>query len=326
MPVPPAQFVVSIDLEMSWGAIHHGAPHDDSPYRQERRVVEDVLAAMERHNIAATWAIVGHLFLDSCSPHGGAKHPELSRPEYGWLATDWYDMDPGSDVAAAPTWYGADLIESIQSCGTPQEIGSHSFGHLIVGDPGCSREAFRTDLQACRAVAERAGVRLDSFVYPRNSIGHLDVLEEAGFTTFRGATPPRFANMPPWRRQAATAVDRVFPLSSAAVHPTRAAGMVNVPHTYLFDPDSSTANRYGTRAWTYMVQRRMSHAVRTSSLFHLWFHTHNLANRPDRANTALDSVFAAARRQIDAGRLENLTMGQVGTRLQSSPDTATGEL
>ncbi len=314
-----ALFVVSIDLEMSWGAVHHGSPHDDSPYRAERDVVALVLSAMERHGIAATWAIVGHLFLETCSPVGGVKHPDVARPDYDWLGSDWYELDPGSDITIDPTWYGADLVAAIQACPVPQEIGSHAFGHLIVGDPGCSEAAFASDLAACRVAAAESDVDLRSFVFPRNSIGHLDVLEQSGFTTFRGATPPRFSELPPWLRRAASVVDRVRPLASTAVFPSTVGGLVNVPHTYLFDPHSATAQRYGTKAWSWLVKRRMHQAVRTSSLFHLWFHTHNLAPQTDRAEAALDSLFGTARELIDAGQMENLTMGQVGERLAVAP-------
>ena len=70
------------------------------------------------------------------------------------METDWYDLDPCGDMETNPTWYGADLVAAIRACRTKQEVGSHAFGHLIAGDPGCTAEAFRTDLAACRAVAE----------------------------------------------------------------------------------------------------------------------------------------------------------------------------
>jgi hypothetical protein len=43
----PALFVVSIDLEMSWGAIHHGQPHENHPYSKERQIVREVLSLMD---------------------------------------------------------------------------------------------------------------------------------------------------------------------------------------------------------------------------------------------------------------------------------------
>lgn len=320
MTVPrTATFVISIDVEMSWGAVHHGRPHDASPYRLEREVVARTLALMERHGISATWAVVGHLFLAECTAAAGSHpHPEIVRPEYPWLPDDWYDLDPVSNAAAAPTWYGPDLVDAIRACPVPQEIGSHSFGHVIAGDPGCGPEAFRTDLAAARALAEAEGLALRSFVYPRNSIGHLDVLAAAGFTSYRSPTPDRFPGITGWRRRATALVDTVRPLATATFQPVVRGRLVDIPQTYLFDPDSKRARRLGTMAWSLAVRRRLRHAVRTSSLFHMWFHSHNLAAAPERAFRAMDAVFAEARRHMDAGRLENLTMGAVAERWQES--------
>lgn len=316
---PPAVFVISIDLEMSWGAVHHGRPHDPTPYRRERQVVGDLLGQFDAHATSATWAVVGHLFLDRCGREGGRAHPDIVRPAYDWLDGDWYDLDPGTDVATDPTWYGPDLVAAIRGCPTPQEVASHSFGHLIVGDPGCGAEAFRSDLRAAKAVAATDGLDLRSFVYPRNSIGHLDVLAAEGFRAFRGPRPPRFGHLPPRRRRIADMVDRIRPLRGAAITPEVRGGIVDVPQTYLFDPDSTTANRLGTRAWSAAVRHRLRHAVRTGSLFHLWFHSHNLAARPDRAQTAMEALLVEARRHVDAGDLENLTMGAVADRWLAQP-------
>lgn len=303
-------FVVSIDLEMSWGAVHHGRPHDESPYLREREVVDDVLELMERYEISATWAVVGHLFLRECTaPDDGPPHPGITRPDYPWLVGDWYDLDPVSDVQLAPTWYGPDLVERIASCPTPQEIASHSFAHVIAGDPGCSREAFAADVQEAVDVARARGFELRSFVYPRNSIAHLDVLEDAGFTSFRGPTPsPDPAGARALRRLRAVA-EKIRP--TARFSPERHDGLVNIPHTYLFDPGSRNARLLGTAGWSRLVERRLHHAVRSKSLFHLWFHSHNLAVDLDRSNRAMERLFRSARRAIDAGRLTNPTMAEL---------------
>jgi len=313
----PATFVISIDLEMSWGAVHRGPPHDTTPYTMERQLVARTLGLMERYGISATWAAVGHLFLSGCDPVGGTKHPEIERPVYSWLSGDWYDLDPATTLETAPTWYGPDLIAAIRGCAVPQEIGSHSFGHVIAGDPGCSAAAFRSDLAAAKAVAAADGVALRSFVYPRNSIGHLDVLASAGFAAYRGPTPERFPGMPKWRRRLATAADVAWP-RTAGFSPVEHGGLVDIPQTYLFDPGSRRARRLGATAWGMAVRRRLRMAVRTSSLFHMWFHTHNLAIHPERAWRAMAMVFAEARRHIDSGRLENLTMGALAERVQGA--------
>lgn len=68
----------------------------------------------------------------------------------------------------------------------PQEIGRHTFSHVVVGDPSCSEACFDSELKKCRELAARTGVQLQSFVFPKDRFDHLDVLRENGFTCFRG--------------------------------------------------------------------------------------------------------------------------------------------
>lgn len=307
--------MVSIDLEMSWGAVHHGRPHRTTPYESEREIVEGVLDLMETHGISATWAVVGHLFLSSCTPVEGRKHPEIRRPRYGWHEADWYDLDPASSLSVDPTWYGPDLIEKIRRCQVDQEIGSHSFGHIIAGDPECDEAAFESDLEACIQAATSAGLSLRSYVFPRNSIGHLNVLERKGFVAYRGA--PTFGRARPGSVSGIveSGARALIPSRHHPEHPYEEDGLVNVPQTYLFDPGSTTARRLGTRLWSALVRRRLRGAIETGSLFHVWFHTHNLAENPKRALAAFDALLADVRVALDTGLAENLTMSQVADRL-----------
>jgi len=97
-----------------------------------------------------------------------------------WLEGDWFDHDPCTNAQQDPMWYGGDVVAAIRACRVPQEIGSHAFSHLIVGDPDCTAESFDSELRACRRVAEPLGIELKSFVFPRNQMGHFDVLASNG--------------------------------------------------------------------------------------------------------------------------------------------------
>src|SRR5262249_32941528 len=152
-----------------------------------RGTVRDLLALLVERELSATWAMVGHLFLGACQrgPDGRA-HPELVRPRYRWYPRDWLSCDPCSDRARAPLFYGDAILGLLVGARTPQEIGCHSFSHLVYGDPGCSREAAASDLAACVQAARARGIVLRSFVFPRNLEGHHALLREHGFIAYRG--------------------------------------------------------------------------------------------------------------------------------------------
>ena len=315
-------FVISIDTEMAWGEAHRrdgtAGSHD---FAAEREVIDGILAVFARHGISATWAIVGHLFLDSCErgPDGRA-HPDVARPDYAWLDGDWFDIDPCSRVDDAPYWYGPDIVAAVAGCAAPQEIGCHSFSHVIVDDPACTPEVFASELACAQSVARASGVDgLRSFVYPRNAIGQVDRLAEHGFGCYRGGRPTAaFAGESGWRRRALAAVDKVRPVAGSAVRPAwHPGGVWNVPQTYLFAPATS-GRRLPPALWVRRPLARLHQAARHRSLFHLWFHPYNVTAAPERSLDALDRICAAAARLRDAGRLDVVTMGDLAARLDAT--------
>ncbi|MGH9210718.1 MAG: hypothetical protein ACRD2C_08545 [Acidimicrobiales bacterium] len=317
-------FVVSIDTELAWGLAHRRngsgrvdpdaiAAHD---LDREREVIEAMLDVFTRHEIAATWAIVGHLFLDHCTPGAdGRPHPEVVRPSYPWLDGDWFDIDPSASHEEAPFYYGRDIVERIAACPVAQEIASHGFSHVMAGEPGCSAAVFASELAASQAVAARRGLQLRSFVYPRNSIGHRDELVAAGFSSYRGSRPAAFAASSRWSRRARALVDCMRPSAGSAVVPTReASGLWNIPQTYIFAPASSR-RRLPPALWVRQPLVRLRQAARERSLFHLWFHPYNVTAAPERALDALERLCRAASVLRDQRRLDVVTMAQLSDRL-----------
>lgn len=184
-------FTLSLDFELLWGTVDlHGPERFRRACEIEREVVIDrLLDLLDEHRIPATWCILGHLFLSECRRSGGLAHPELVRPRHRWVRGDWLQHDPCSDESRAPLFYGRSLVEKIRACRTPQEIGSHSFSHAIFSDEGCTREVAASELSASVEAAKHMGLELRSFAFPRNGVGHLDLLPQFGIRSYRGPAP-----------------------------------------------------------------------------------------------------------------------------------------
>jgi peptidoglycan/xylan/chitin deacetylase (PgdA/CDA1 family) len=312
--------VISIDTELAWGEVHR---RDGSQGRHrfdaEREVIAALLDMFVRHEITATWAVVGHLFLDACEDDGRGPHPELVPPAYEWLDDDWLAVDPCSTLEAEPFWYGRDIVDAILACPVRQEIGSHAFSHVIVDDPACTPEVFSSELAAATNVAAARQVDLRSFVYPRNAIAQIPRLAEHGFRCYRGGRPsPPFAGRPQWQRLGLGAIDKLRPVVGSAVLPVRhASGVWNVPQTYLFAPPTSGA-RLPPALWSRRPIARLRQAARHRSLFHLWFHPYNITADPERALDALERICRAASRLRDADDLAVVTMGELALHLDGT--------
>lgn len=306
-------FVLSIDTELAWGSVHSGSFKQRwEHYGKTRDVIGKLLTLQETFQIQATWAVVGHLFLDSCQTEDGVKHPEITRPSYDWFEGDWFDADPCGHSRSDPNWYGPDIIKQIQDCLVPQEIGCHGFSHMIVGDAGCSRECFNSEIQACLKQAEKWGVQLKSFIFPRNSVGHLDVLNENGFSAYRGGTPAWFTKFPGRLKQLARLMDSVLPISPPAVTPQPVTGgMWDVPASYFYPHRDGWAKIIPVSIAVRKSKLGLAKAVREKSIFHLWFHPFNLASDPDALLQGLEEIFKNVARLRDQDMLENPTMGDL---------------
>jgi peptidoglycan/xylan/chitin deacetylase (PgdA/CDA1 family) len=325
-PLEKGAFLLSIDTELAWGSVHNGSFQSRSGhYARTREAINRLLELQERYEIRATWAMVGHLFLDSCRRENGIKHPEITRPTYDWFEGDWFDVDPCSDAGADPFWYGPDIVKQVQACPVPQEIGCHGFSHMIVGDTGCSRECFNSELRACVEQAEKWGVTLKSFIFPRNSVGHLDVLAENGFSTYRGWTPAWFTRFPGRFRQLARLVDSVVPVAPPAVSPQRSGLMWDLPASYFYPHRDGWAKYIPVGIAVRKSKLGLERAARQRSMFHLWFHPFNLASDPDGLLKGLEEIFIHVNRLREAGKMTNPTMGDLSEMLQeAAPQEVTG--
>jgi len=173
--------VLVVDLELMWGlrqerkdSKHMAALLSDANCgRGVVRSIEDILTSQD---VRATWAVVGHLFLDECDEGCPAHSPSERRDVVG-------DHFPRK-IQDAPLLFGRDIVEEVISLQPHQEIAAHSFSHLDFSH--CSRQTATLEIAECVRAARRLGINLVSFVFPYNAVGHLDVLSENGFRIARG--------------------------------------------------------------------------------------------------------------------------------------------
>ena len=297
--------VLSIDAELGWG--HHDL--DDPPAarveagRYGWRVLLDML---DTYGIPATWGVVGHLFLDDCDMvHAG--HP---------LADGWFDREHGAWRNRPDLRFAPDLIVEIEEAQVDHEIGCHTFSGVQFDRPETTSEVARAELVASLEAAADAPVSasMTSVLFPRNSVGHRDVLAEWGFSCYRGRGPhrPTPGGNALWKIGNATLASP--PLVQPAVDEY---GLVNVPASmYLFGFEGPV-RRVWERLWEDPIlaaaKRGIEAAVESDGIYHLWLHPNNLVTDADvsRVQSVL-SIIAHYRVERDL-RVE--TMAEIAARV-----------
>lgn len=311
-------FTISIDFELIWGTLDlFGREGFRSACELERKVVIDrLLDLFIEFNIPATWCVLGHLLLDQCALEDGRKHPDIVRPAHSWSRGDWFDNDPCGSEESAPLFFGRTLIEKIRACPVPQEIGCHSFSHVIFGDSGCSRETAETEIAACVKAGRELGFEMRSFAFPRNEVGHLDVLKEYGFVSYRGPEPKWYEgkSWPTALKRLGHLWDVLVAAEPPVLLPERTeVALWNIPGSMIYFP------MHGLRRYI-PVSRRVKRAIKGLNaavdqrrIFHLWFHPTNLADEMEAMFSGLRSILDRASFLRARNQLAILPMGEIAT-------------
>lgn len=306
--------VISIDFELRWG-MHDRLGTNYDAYRQNlenvRQVVPALLKLFSERRIRATWACVGALGCTSWDEYfRRAPVPPQYRESHLQVNSAYADMDQEGSLHFAP-----DLLHLIKE--TPgQELGTHTFSHIYMGEPGVTPRDVTADLCAVSDLwSERFGESPISLVFPRNQVGFINVISEASLQVLRGPEGPWFhsgtiATNRSILPRALRLVDSLNPLAhhAGALEELQSLAMtraslflrVNLPRP----------------AWALHLLRikRELAQLRTGEIFHLWWHPHNLgkdmANRLGRVEEVLNVVVE----RCAGGQVQSRSMRDLVTR------------
>src|SRR5258706_7464540 len=108
--------------------------------------------------------------------------PEVNFPHF---SKPWFSYVPkGVNESTHPEWFGQSLVHMIRRAKPEQEIGFHSFSHVLFTQPGITRERAIAEYQYCAQIARELGIPTTSFVYPRNLVAYVAERRDARVTCF----------------------------------------------------------------------------------------------------------------------------------------------
>ncbi len=303
-------FVLSLDVELCWGAVDKPdkLKNNKKYYEQARACIEKILLLLEKYNISATWAIVGHLFLWECNTINGQKHPDIPRSTYSWYSKDWFEESPCTNDKEDPLWYGQDIIKKLMNCRVHQEIACHSFAHIPYGDKNTKRAAVRADLSKCVHEAEKFGLKLRSFVFPRNIEGYHDELASFGFEAYRGKEPSWYKAFSKKLGKICHILDQFLAICPPVGLPEYVQGLYNIPASMFYLPMNGFRRLIPVKFRIYKARKGIKKAIRDKKIFHLWFHPFNIATNQKKLLYGLEEIFKEVQSRRENGELEVKSM------------------
>lgn len=304
----PGYFVLSFDTELAWGYFDKEEMRRElfSPDgSRERAAIRKLLALCDEFQVPATWAIVGHLAMshDRCGE---------DCPVHSWRGRySSYDEIRGG---RHPLWYGRDVVETLVAAEDRHEIAFHGFSHRPFDEASMGRHEADTEIRLWLSAFADLGPTPRSVVFPRNVVGHLDVLQDHGFVAYRSVCPEPYGSGV--MRLAAKYADQLLGFTVPPAHviaPGYSPAMVDVPASVeMFGFNRQLERRLDTNGLHRLRMRRVVRAVRragrTGGTVHLWAHPWEF--RDDKDFDKLRFVLEVVAAERDAGRLETMTMAQ----------------
>jgi peptidoglycan/xylan/chitin deacetylase (PgdA/CDA1 family) len=308
--VAPGVFTISFDVELAWGEFYRG-PVGVERLLEARWVFPRLLRLLERHDIRATFAVVGHLLLDGCD-----GHPRMPRPSLSWRPQDWYDADPHTDEAHDPVWYAPSLIALIRNANPGHDVGSHGFSHIPFDEPGVSIEVARAEVAESSRLLRAAGHEGVSFVFPKNGVHHREVLAEHQFACYRGIERRWHQHSHPIVRKVGHLLDQALATCPPVGLTERQGLLLEVPSSMLFLSREGIRRYLPLRARVERARKGIARAIATGSVFHLWMHSEDLVPGADLMLEALESVLLHVRRRADQGEILVRTMADLAAECE----------
>lgn len=320
-------FVISLDFELAWG--FHDKDIQKTGYinnvKGARESVLKTLKLFEKHQIHATWAIVGALFCRSKTELENLVNKELTYTESGHRLKDYLEEKIGLDEEDDPLHFAPTLIEKISSS-KDQEIGSHTFTHFYVMDETNDPNALEKELIGMAVVCPEA----ESMVFPRNQSMRpaVEVLRKRGYTSYRGLqenalwkylVPLKKENKILSKIRRLIRLSEVYlPLYGVFSYPIESAieeGICNFRASAMFKPYFPKL-AFLERLKINNIKRGMKIAAQKGHVYHLWWHPHNTGINYDLNFKQLDDICAYYNELAKKHKMISVSMKELASILR----------
>jgi len=304
---PGPRVVISLDFELRWGMHDPLRSRLDGDRRRldnVREAVPALLKLFSTRSLRVTWAAVGALACSDWSEYA-ARAPRPPKYQQPSLAIDPHDaeLDPDGRLH-----FAADLLRAVHA--TPgQELGTHTFSHILMREPGVTADDVTADLQAVSCLWQaRFGAPPVSLVFPRNQVAFLAVVRSCGIRMWRGNEPAWYyhRNERSTNRAAPRALRLLDAVNPWVRHATPPEG--DMTRASLFLRTNLPAGLWALHCAR--IQHELG-ALRPRQVFHLWWHPDNLGVDTRARLARVEQVLDMVAEKCLRGLVVSTNMGDV---------------
>ncbi len=288
--------------------------------------VPGMLQILEKYDIPATWATVGAIMLQ----HPWKGRDRLQDPAYSCGQKNWYDF-PEYNSSFSRCFYAPQLVEMILKCRAPQEIGSHTFTHVLMNRSGHPENLLDQELRLCNEVADEWGIRLESLVFPRNQCKQMSALVKNRYKIYRSLNTEWywFKHHIPTSRDETKALGLIFPyvisglrlldekfrLAPQSYDLNQYQELIELKHSAFLPGFSGVSRFVSVKDRVRRIECGINKAIRNKKILSVYFHPQNMNHRQDDCFEYFDSICRIASEKRDRGELAISSMTDLANSL-----------
>ena len=282
---PGPKVVWSLDFELRWG-MHDLLGMDRNAYRANlegaREAVPLLLNLFVHRGLRATWATVGALACNNWDEYFQLAPPPPCYAD-SRLAFDprYADLDPDGVLHFAP-----DLVRLVSRT-KGQDLGTHTFSHIFLGEIGVTQEDVQADHAALTGLfRERLNTAPTSLVFPRNQVAFLPFYRANGINVWRDNERSWYLNQ---TERANHPVFRALRLADALTPFLTRGGRFSEGATTSTLFVRVTLPEIAWRAHLAKLATEVRR-MRRDSVLHFWLHPHNVGGNLRRGMAPIVQV------------------------------------
>lgn len=270
-------FILSLDCEGKWGVADHLEPahHATLTEARLRESYAAILALLARYDIAATFAFVG-CFALSKSALLALPHREMAA-RLPFTAPAFADLHGGTGDGWSGDW-------AVAMVGDRHEIACHGITHTPMAM--MDADQVRYELGLLGPVAGQ------TYIFPRNQVGHLDALAAAGITGYRLSAESSSLGRLASEFNPFTPPEPDLPFASPQP----------IPAGHFINWLSGARKLVPVELSRLRARRMLERAAATGRVVHFWSHPENMASAPATL-AVLEAILQEVARLRDAGRI-----------------------
>lgn len=295
-------FTLSLDCEGLWGVADHLGDStrliNQSSLSEIYSYIDDVLSL---YSIKATYAFTTLFTQDEANI---LKYKDSIQAHVN-DQDEWYKHIYNTlHSENLNGWLGREFYLQAKKGG--HEIAWHGFSHHPLGE-NTKKNIVEFEVSESLQIFKKEELTVNSIVFPRNDVGHLQLLNESGFDVYRkGVVEQSRLHSNKYYR----VLDELNVLKpSQKFEHSRNNPMTSLPAGYFLNwpsgPRRLIPSEVTYKRWNHILNS----ASRKSAQAHMWFHPHNMITAPKMRDT-FENIIKNVSTKIENGEIINLTMDE----------------